>query len=397
MKAHARLGGSGAHRWLVCTASPGACAGIPRTSSEYAAEGTAAHEIAAKCLLEDLVASHFIGKTVEVEDYEIEVDEEMAEPVQVYLDAVRDAQAELKGSILVIEHQFDITKTVLGTDEVPEWQRMFGTVDAAVIQPFGKTIVFDYKHGVGIKVDAEENEQALFYGVGALTHERAMCAEEVELVIVQPRSFGPPVKRWETTPDRVLTDFVALVREKAEESRSNPRFVVGSHCRLCPAGDSGTCEALRRHAAGLAQIEADPAQLTRVPPLPQPCMLTGDQIARVLEFAEVLGPWIKSIREHATDRVRNGNPVPGWKLVQGRASRKWLDEQLTVDRLPPDVIYERKMRSPAQVEKELKARKLDPKQIAPLITETRGVSLAPADDPRPALNANPGFTPISNA
>lgn len=396
MKAHSSLGGSGAHRWLVCTAAPGACADIPSKTTEYAAEGNAAHAIGAKCLIEDLVAAQFIGTTVTTETGDIEVTEEMAEAIQIYLDTVREIKATLKGSIMLVEHRFDITKAILGTEDVPEWQRMFGTVDCAIIQPFGKVVVVDYKHGVGIKVDAEENEQTMYYGVGALTHPKAVGAEEVELVIVQPRSFGPPVKRWDTTPERLLQDFTTLARQKAEESRTSPRFVVGSHCRMCPAGDCGSCQALRKQAAEVALVQIDPAEQS-LPSLLAPCFLTGEQVARVLQFAEILGPWLKAVKEHAKDRVRAGTGVPGWKLVEGRASRKWADEKLVVDTLPPDVIYERTMRSPAQVEKELKARKLDPKQIAPLTSTSRGVSLVPSDDPRPALNLNPGFTPISNA
>ena len=43
--AHALLSASSAHRWLVCTAAPKLEATFPDTTSEYALEGTLAHEI----------------------------------------------------------------------------------------------------------------------------------------------------------------------------------------------------------------------------------------------------------------------------------------------------------------------------------------------------------------
>lgn len=43
---HALLSASGAHRWLVCTPSARLEEQFPDTSSEAAAEGTLAHELA---------------------------------------------------------------------------------------------------------------------------------------------------------------------------------------------------------------------------------------------------------------------------------------------------------------------------------------------------------------
>lgn len=48
-KAHAVLSASGAHRWLACPPSARLEADLPSISSEYAEEGTAAHELAELC------------------------------------------------------------------------------------------------------------------------------------------------------------------------------------------------------------------------------------------------------------------------------------------------------------------------------------------------------------
>ena len=45
-RAHALLSASSAHRWLACPPSAVAAAAYENTSSEYAAEGTMAHEVA---------------------------------------------------------------------------------------------------------------------------------------------------------------------------------------------------------------------------------------------------------------------------------------------------------------------------------------------------------------
>ncbi len=50
MVAHALLSPSSAERWMQCPGSVALSYGAPDSSSEYADEGTAAHELAAMCL-----------------------------------------------------------------------------------------------------------------------------------------------------------------------------------------------------------------------------------------------------------------------------------------------------------------------------------------------------------
>ena len=306
----------------------------------------------------------------------------MADAVQVYLDTVREIKATLKGSILLIEHQFDLSRIHDG---------MFGTCDAVIIQPFGRVVVIDYKHGAGKFVEVEENPQAMFYGLGALAHPKAVGAEEVELIIVQPRAQGAPVRRWLTTVEH-LEAFSNLLGDKAREATGpEAKFVPGDHCKWCPYAPH--CGAIRAEATAVARVPDPAFQPVSTPPAPS--SLTPEQLGKVLFWSDTIETWLGSVRDYVKDLLRQGQTVPGYKLVQGRATRKWTDEKLVVDTLPASVIYEHKLRSPAQAEKALKAIGADPKQILPLISETRGVSLAPAEDPRPALNTNPGFTPIS--
>jgi hypothetical protein len=89
---------------------------MPNISSEYAREGTAAHELAEMCLRQGEPASDFLEQEIEG----FEVTEDMAEAVQVYVDAVL---AEAKGNKLFIEQRFTLEAL---NPPVP----MFGTADA---------------------------------------------------------------------------------------------------------------------------------------------------------------------------------------------------------------------------------------------------------------------------
>jgi len=66
MSAHARFSPSSAHRWMACAGSIALEAQCPASSSRFADEGTAAHELAAMALTANKPAAEFIGTTIAV-------------------------------------------------------------------------------------------------------------------------------------------------------------------------------------------------------------------------------------------------------------------------------------------------------------------------------------------
>ena len=63
---------------------------------------------------------------------------------------------------LLVEHRVDLTPL---RPPVP----MFGTADAIVIKPKRRQLhVIDLKYGAGVLVEAENNPQTRYYGLGAL-------------------------------------------------------------------------------------------------------------------------------------------------------------------------------------------------------------------------------------
>ena len=101
---HAALGASIAHRWMSCPGSVRLAAGIDVPASAYAEEGAAAHMLAEICLKDGIDARVLIGRKVN----SYAADAEMADGVQVYVDAVR---AELEpGDLLLVEQHFSLNR-----------------------------------------------------------------------------------------------------------------------------------------------------------------------------------------------------------------------------------------------------------------------------------------------
>jgi hypothetical protein len=122
-------------------------------------------------------------------------------------------------------------------------------------------------------------------------------------------------------------------------------------------------------------------------PLLDPRLLSANELGYILERADLIEDWVRSIRQHVQSELETGKNIPGWKLVPKRASRVWTSEADVVkwaksQKLEADEIYEHKLKSPAALEKVVGKKNL-PKELFASVSS--GYSLAPASDPRPAI------------
>lgn len=227
MREHARLSASGADRWLNCPASIAMEEHIPNRSSRFAEHGTAAHELAERCLQEQLKAEFFLGYTFNG----FKVDPEMVRGVQVYLDYVKHTEGDM-----FIEKRVDFSPWVPGG---------FGTCDCLIVT--GNMVhVIDLKFGKGVRVDAENNSQGMLYALGALNELNATShkIEVFKIAIVQPRLNH--LSEFEITKDDLL-EWAKIVKVKAARCfQDEPLFNPGvKQCRFCKA--KTRCRALAEH------------------------------------------------------------------------------------------------------------------------------------------------------
>lgn len=377
--AHSRIGASAAERWMACPKSPAMSDGVPRRSSEYAMEGTAAHA----------VAEHFLGHwakengtdrpivypslltKVKVEEKFFDVTEEMAAAVQVYLDTIY-ADAEIFGKEkLLIEHKFALP------DIHPE---LYGTNDCCLYTETQSVIVYDYKHGAGKVVEAIENPQLMIYALGALNEFPA--ADTVEMVIVQPRAKHPegPIRRFTIGVEDLKAWGEKVLKPLAYET-DNPEapFNLGKWCDWCPG--MGGCPAFHKHA--VQTMFGD-----EVVPVATPLVerLSAEKLAEIVAFKPLAEKFLDACYEEVKARMMNGVGMPGLKLVEGRGVRKWVEDfdsksGKVFQALKAD-MYETKIKSPAQMEKAIKAANLGMELLDGLVETSRGLLVVPVEDKR---------------
>lgn len=354
------------------------CTITTKSSSAYAAEGTVAHSVLEAMVLHKPLPP--VGTVVQEDGHEITVDEDMLSFVRgVYERALKVADG--CNGVLFPEIHSDYS-AFIGVAPGTGW----GTSDIVTVAD-DLLIVTDLKYGRGVQVFAENNPQLSLYALGAwseFTH-LAGDVKRLRMVIDQPR-IGH-YDEWETSiaalqkwAHTVAAPAVkAAIEAKAkfkslDDEKWESKYLHCSldACRFCPIAP--ICPALKRlavKAAGRSEQEL---------------------VAENMKLAEVLEPWCLAVRSFAEGRLIAGEPVDGYKLVRGRAGNRTWDNPETVARIAAkagvahDVIYESKIRTPAQL---FKAAPQAIEVLQPHIVQAEGkLSIAPESDKRPAVAAN---------
>jgi hypothetical protein len=366
--AHSVLGASGAKRWMSCPGSVALCATLPRISSSYANEGTAAHKLGEILLTQDVVCGlDYLGQTLEGEI----VTAEMIGAVEIYVAAVKQTAAAHKGKIAV-EQKLDLGWLVPG---------MFGTNDATVVAK--KDVwVYDYKHGKGVVVEVEWNAQMLYYALGALFN-LGRKTGQVHLVVVQPRAACDAVNTWTLSAEQVWAWGETVLKPAALRAQSeNAPLSCGEHCRFCPA--LGVCPEKAKEGLALAKCE-----FGGTPSLQPVEQLSVKELAYVVKTLPTLVSWAKAAEAALLYKAETGEDVSehGFKLVAKRSVRKWMEgAQMKLEGMFGEQAYEKSLISVAVAEKLAKATGNPFALLADVIDEPdNGCTLAPLEDRRSAV------------
>ena len=207
---------------------------------------------------------------------------------------------------------------------------------------------------MGVRVDAQENEQLMLYALAALENFGvAYDFKEVVMVIHQPRLNH--VSEY-VVPVEHIQAFAERAREAAQRAlfANDPEYVPGEkQCKFCKA--KAVCPALKAEVDSMTADVATPADFAD--------LVQGDSkaLAEAMKRVAVIEQWCAAVREEAERRLVAGETVPGFKLVAGRkGNRKWTDEEaveklLHKSGIEYDAIFETKLASPTKIEKLLKS------------------------------------------
>ena len=366
MADHAVLSASGSHRWLNCTPSARLELEFENTGSEAAREGTAAHALCEHKLKRAL---HMRSRRP-VSDYD---SDEMEECTDAYAEFVMEqyeaAKQVCKDPVVLIEQKLDFSCYV------PDG---FGTGDCLIISD-DRLHIIDFKYGMGVLVEAEDNPQMKLYALGALAvYDALYDIREVSMTIFQPRREN--VSTWTVSVEDLKAWAENELKPRAKMAYDGEgEYLPGEWCTFCRA--AVRCRARAEEKLKLAQTEF------RMPPL-----LTDAEIEEILAVLPDLTKWANEIAAYALDAALNhGKEWNGFKVVEGRSVRKYRDEAAVAEAAKEagyKDIYRQSLIPLTEMQRLMGKDKFE-EILGGLITKAPGrPTLVPMSDKRPAMNVS---------
>lgn len=381
-RAHALLSASGASRWIACPPSARLTDTIPEVSSEYAQEGTLAHELSETKLRRKLLPCNAkqrkdldkrLAQITANPMYGPEMETATEDYIALVAERFTAAKARTKDAVLLLEEKLDFSEWV------PDG---YGTGDVVIIAD-GVLEVIDLKFGKGVPVSALGNPQIRLYGLGAWNSWSYLYdLREIHMTIVQPRLDSVST---EELPIGELLDWAENVVKPAAAlaDAGDGDFNPGDHCKWCKV--KATCKA-----------RADVNMAVLAHEFKEPATLTDEEIGPILFVAEQLATWAKDLQDYAFERAKSGHPIPQWKLVEGRSNRAIVDKEAAKKALELAEVSSDKYLKPqelfgiGELEKQI-GKKEVAALLGPLITKPPGKPvLVPQTDKRPELNSVDG-------
>lgn len=364
---HSVLGASAADRWMHCTPSAQLTAGMEDETTTFAAEGTAAHAL---CEWKVRKALKMRAGRRPISDYWTDEMEEFTDDYRDFImDLVGQARLHCKDPVTLIEQHLDFSCYV------PDG---FGTGDFLLVADQELNVV-DFKYGRGVAVYADHNPQMMLYALGALNlFDCLYDIEQVTMTIFQPRLSS--ISTWTITAAELYQWAEEVLKPKAElAAKGEGEFISGSWCRFCKARNS--CRARAESFLELAKMEFQP-----------PALLSDEEIAEVMEKADELSKWASDVFAYAqAEAIENGKHFPGYKIVEGRSTRRFTDEK-KVEAAAKNAgytdIYNKSLITLTAFEK-LMGKETFKEVLGGFVTKSAGkLTLVPVGNKRPEVTVN---------
>lgn len=382
---HYKYGGSTAGRTIHCNGWSALAETFPKQgSSTHADRGTMLHNCCEILEREGISYDELLKRNVTYGEWTL--DQELLDtkviPAMLELEKLIEYY---KVSNVTPEEMLEINKLI------------GGTIDISARSP-KVFLTCDYKFGEGIMVYAEDNEQLLFYCWLKLLNIQPIKPFDpdmtVVLAIIQPADRREEyLDVWETTVGKVMSFGKKFLRavDIAEKCKPGENLNTGSHCKFCPCA-AGCPKKLGEARGALELLDTSVLKklsTTDMNDLAVKSAFNMMDLGTALKLAARLEPWIKEVRSFAISQLAIGVEDIGYKMVQKKSVRQYVDEDAVAKylkrKLGAKVAVTRKLISPAQADIAAKRLGVKLNMDKRVISESSGTTLVPDSDKRDAV------------
>jgi predicted CopG family antitoxin len=237
--------------------------------------------------------------------------------------------------------------------------------------------VIDFKYGQGIFVEAQDNPQMKLYALGALElFENLYDITDVSMTIYQPRREN--VSTWTIAVSELKAWASGFLVPRAILAYSGEGdYSPGEWCTFCKA-------AVKCRARADTKLKLAAHEFT-LPPL-----LKDEEIEDILPRLDDLTKWAADILEYAANAaIKSGKQWNGYKIVEGRSVRKYMDEAAVAKAAMAagyKDIYKKSLLALTEMER-LMGKEQFSEVLGSLVQKQRGkLTLVPESDKRQAID-----------
>lgn len=311
---------SHAERWINCPGQPrvalAAKTALGDKQSPYAAEGTRAHAYLEARLtgkpLPRIVPEYVVeegGDPIETIDDRIieEADKSNAEQIKIVEACARDIEdiRDWGGFTMMCEQYltYDLAHRDVNCK-----------VDVLLVNK-ERIYVIDYKHGQGWKVLPKGNPQMMLYALAAY---RKYPGRVVTIGIYQPRGTGEGLLECDVSGEELTAWAEAFQSAAKRVYNHQASYTIGPWCQGCP-GMHGLCPSMLSNAIDVMAEMPQPGSVDVPSEIKRPWW--------VLDVAEPVREFVKTICDDADAELRDRRPVPGWELRESKGRRQWANPE----------------------------------------------------------------------
>jgi hypothetical protein len=264
-----------------------------------------------------------------------------------------------------VEQRLDLSRWI------PE---SFGTADALIVGDETLTII-DMKYGTGIKVEGS-SPQLRCYALGCVDmFDGIYDIRNVRMVIYQPRLEH--ISECDMTKEDLLSwaDEV-LVPAARQAFVGEGTFKAGDHCQFCAV--KANCRKRAEYNLELARYD-----------FAMPATLEDTEIEAILPKLDQLVSWASDLKDFALQKALSGKKWSGYKLVEGRANRKYVNDAAVAAAVEAAGYdpFEKRLLGITAMTSMLGRKKFD-ELLSGLVERPQGKpTLVPQSDKRPELNS----------
>lgn len=403
---HSEVSPSSAFRWLNCPGSIGMQRDLNNSgsSSEAAAEGTAAHWLAEVVLKEYPLGTRaeeldiYRGETIRVSNtdregntttYDFIICKLMTEYVLEYI--LLCESLAFGADYIEIEKKVDLTAYTSIDGNPSHGYLDFTCVEGGVLN------ILDFKYGKNWAVNAHENSQLMLYAKGAYDElSTYFDIKSIRMLINQPRNGG--TTEYTITPDQLdlwvmayVEPAITEIKEGSTRLECNPKV----QCVFCP--NESDCKLLAATLLNgmFEKIPAgeEPTEENKFNLIDHQVLTEAEKVA-LFKIKGSITSWFTKLTKNLNAKALGGNMPEGLKYVKGKGSRAFKDiakAESALARQGYGVDVRRipaKLKSPAQIEKLIgKTHRIMKTYVENFDGSPTLVSI---DDKREALELDPG-------